>query len=60
MVKGRNRDNAWFAAIDKDWPALREAFEMWLSPNNFSPDGSQVESLSDLTKLVRVSSDPDL
>ncbi len=60
VVKGRNRDTAWFAAIDSEWPALREAFGVWLDPGNFRPDGSQVERLSDLTRLVRVRSDPTL
>ncbi|EAQ05099.1 Acetyltransferase [Pseudooceanicola batsensis HTCC2597] len=59
VVKGRNRDTAWFAVIDKDWAALREAFEFWLSPANFSDDGRQRERLGDLTRLVRVSSDPE-
>ncbi len=60
VVKGRNRDTAWFAAIDSEWPALREAFRVWLSPENFGPKGQQIERLSDLTKLVRVSADPTL
>lgn len=60
VVKGHNRDTAWFAAIDKDWPALREAFGVWLSPANFDADGQQKERLSDLTRLVRVTSDPAL
>ncbi|MBR9651005.1 GNAT family N-acetyltransferase [Thalassovita aquimarina] len=60
IVKGRNRDTAWFSATDKDWPALAEAFRVWLSPGNFDADGRQVESLSDLTALVRVASDPGL
>ena len=60
VVKGHNRDTAWFAAIDKEWPALKEAFEAWLSPNNFDPDGNQIERLGDLTGLVRAASDPTL
>lgn len=60
VIKGRNRDTAWFAATDKDWPALKEAFRVWLSPSNFDADGQQVERLGDLTRLVRVSSDPVL
>ena len=60
VVKGRNRDTAWFAAIDKDWPALKEAFEVWLAPQNFTLDGDQKERLGDLTALVRVTSDPVL
>lgn len=58
VVKGRNRDTAWFAAIDKDWPALHEAFSVWLSPSNFDAQQRQIERLSDLTRLVRVASDP--
>jgi len=60
VVKGRNRDTAWFAAIDSEWPALSEAFRVWLDPANFDADGRQIESLSNLTQLVRVASDPDL
>ncbi len=33
VVKGRNRDTAWFAVIDKEWPALREAYRAWLAPS---------------------------
>lgn len=58
VVKGRNRDTAWFAMIDKEWPALREAYQAWLSPANFTPHGKQRESLADLTQLVRAVSDP--
>jgi RimJ/RimL family protein N-acetyltransferase len=58
VVKGRNRDTAWFAAIDAEWPALKEAFKAWLRPENFGPDGQQMERLSDLTSLVRPGSDP--
>lgn len=58
VVKGRNRDTAWFAVTDKDWPALREAFDAWLAPSNFDASGRQKERLSDLTRLVRVTSDP--
>lgn len=60
VVKGRNRDTAWFATIDGEWAALNEAFKAWLSPSNFDPNGQQLERLSDLTQLVRVSSDPSL
>lgn len=60
VVKGRNRDTAWFAAIDKEWPALKEAFSAWLRPQNFDAEGRQLERLSDLTRLVRAASDPAL
>jgi hypothetical protein len=58
VVKGRNRDTAWFAAIEAEWPALKEAFEVWLSPANFDVHGQQRERLSDLTSLVRAAGDP--
>ena len=50
--KGRNRDTAWYAAIDKEWPALREAFERWLGPSNFDTEGRQRLSLSSLTRAA--------
>lgn len=60
VVKGRNRDTAWFAAIDTEWPALKEAFRAWLRPENFDASGVQKENLADLTGLVRAASDPSL
>lgn len=60
IVKGRNRDTAWFGIIDSEWPALEEAFQLWLSPANFDAQGQQRESLSDLTRLVRAADDPTL
>jgi RimJ/RimL family protein N-acetyltransferase len=50
--KGRNRDTAWYAAIDKDWPTLREAFLRWLDPSNFDEQGRQRTRLSALTAPV--------
>ena len=50
VVKGRNRDTAWFAIIDGEWPVLRAAFERWLDPGNFDETGRQRISLSSLTK----------
>ncbi len=58
VIKGRNRDTAWFSVIDSEWPALAEAYALWLSPANFDAKGRQRERLSDLTRLVRASSDP--
>ena len=60
VIKGRNRDTAWFAAIDSEWPALKEAFLAWLAPANFDAAGRQRERLGDLTRLVRVADDPAL
>jgi len=41
VVKGRNRDTAWYAITDDEWPQLREAYQRWLDPSNFDPDGAQ-------------------
>jgi RimJ/RimL family protein N-acetyltransferase len=52
LVKGRNRDTAWFSILDRDWPRLKAAFEHWLDPRNFDDDGKQKESLSSLTRPI--------
>lgn len=49
VYKGRNRDTAWYAVIDKDWPVLAAAFERWLDPANFDDAGRQRIRLSGLT-----------
>ncbi len=41
IVKGRSRDTAWFAMLDRDWPAIRAAYEAWLDPANFDAAGRQ-------------------
>jgi RimJ/RimL family protein N-acetyltransferase len=48
VVKGCNRDTAWFAITDVRWPALKAGFERWLDPANFDSDGNQLTRLSDL------------
>lgn len=48
VYKGRSRDTAWFSITDGEWPALRSAFEQWLSPDNFDEQGMQRQSLTDL------------
>ena len=45
----RNRDTAWYATIDSEWPQLEEAFVTWLAPDNFDDQGTQRLRLSDLT-----------
>jgi len=49
VAKSRNRDTAWYAVIDKEWRALKAAFETWLAPDNFDADGAQRQALSELT-----------
>jgi RimJ/RimL family protein N-acetyltransferase len=48
IVKGRNRDTAWYAIIDDDWATIRVGFESWLAPENFDHDGLQRRSLREL------------
>jgi RimJ/RimL family protein N-acetyltransferase len=54
VVKGRNRDTAWYAAIDREWPALDRAFQQWLDPANFDERGRQRTSLRTLTGPILV------
>jgi RimJ/RimL family protein N-acetyltransferase len=48
IVKGRNRDTAWFSMLDSEWPARKAAFEQWLDPANFDVEGRQKTPLSAL------------
>jgi RimJ/RimL family protein N-acetyltransferase len=45
IVKGRNRDTAWFSIIDKEWPAIDQAFRRWLAADNFDDSGRQRQAL---------------
>lgn len=48
IYRGRNRDTAWYAITDKEWPAIKAAFEAWLDPANFDGNGQQKRKLSEL------------
>jgi RimJ/RimL family protein N-acetyltransferase len=48
VVKGQNRDTAWFSILDNEWPARQAAFQRWLAPENFDKDGRQKTSLAAL------------
>jgi RimJ/RimL family protein N-acetyltransferase len=52
IVKGRNRDTAWFSMTDGEWPSRKAAFEAWLSPENFDENGRQRQSLVELRNSV--------
>ncbi len=52
MIKGCNRDTAWFSMLDSEWPKRKAAFERWLDPSNFDADGRQKVSLSALGREV--------
>lgn len=51
IVKGRNRDTAWFSMLDSEWPVRKANFERWLDPSNFDEDGRQKVALSTLNEL---------
>jgi RimJ/RimL family protein N-acetyltransferase len=45
IQKGKNRDTAWFAMLDGDWPRLKVEYERWLDPSNFDAAGRQKSKL---------------
>ena len=55
IIRGRNRDTAWFSIIDEEWPALKTAYERWLAPENFDAEGWQRTRLSELTAAALAS-----
>jgi RimJ/RimL family protein N-acetyltransferase len=52
VVKGENRDTAWYSMLDGEWPLLKVAFELWLDPANFDGKGKQNSTLADCRKKV--------
>ena len=48
VVKGRNRDTAWYSIVDAEWPVVKAGFETWLKPGNFDADGRQKAPLANL------------
>jgi len=48
IQRNRNRDTAWYAITEEDWPAIRTAFETWLADDNFDAEGKQIRSLGDI------------
>lgn len=55
VVKGENRDTAWFSLLDHEWPLCKEAFEAWLSADNFDDKGQQIDRLEDVRHQIAVS-----
>lgn len=53
VVKGENRDTAWFSMIDRDWPALRAGYEAWLNADNFDAEGRQKHRLGEMIAAAR-------
>jgi RimJ/RimL family protein N-acetyltransferase len=54
MIKGRNRDTAWYSITDGEWPSRRAAFEAWLSSENFDANGRQRRSLSKIRAGIEI------
>ena len=52
IVKGQNRDTAWFSMLDSEWPSRRAAFESWLDPANFDAEGCQRKSLAQFSGFL--------
>lgn len=57
VVRDHNRDSAWFACVDGEWPQLKTAYETWLDPTNFDDDGKQRQSLSAMTRPILVATE---
>jgi RimJ/RimL family protein N-acetyltransferase len=52
VAKGVNRDTAWYAMTDGDWPVVKQAFERWLRPENFDSKGQQIERLEAIREAI--------
>ncbi|KAL2832217.1 acyl-CoA N-acyltransferase [Aspergillus pseudoustus] len=48
VVKGANRDTAWFSILDREWGVVKEGLETWLKEENFDAEGKQVRSLDEI------------
>ena len=48
VIKGHNRDTAWFSMLDSEWPTIKTGFERWLDVANFDETGKQRQSLMQL------------
>lgn len=55
VVKGCNRDTAWFSILDSEWPQVRTAHGAWLSPSNFDGEGQQQSTLAECIERARAS-----
>jgi hypothetical protein len=52
IVKGENRDTAWFSMLDSEWPQRKRAFEAWLDPANVDASGRQHRPLRSFASTV--------
>ena len=52
VIKGKNRDTAWFAMLDRDWTLVSKMYESWLSSENFDANGNQIRSLGAIRQTL--------
>lgn len=52
MYKSRNRDTAWYAITEREWPDLEKMYQNWKQPDNFDADGREFKKLSELTSGI--------
>lgn len=52
VIRGRNRDTAWYSLLDSEWPGVRAATDSWLAPENFDAAGTQRTALSARTRAL--------
>lgn len=53
VAKGKNRDTAWYAMIDQDWPLIKSAMQAWLSDENFDENDLQIKRLEDMRETIQ-------
>jgi RimJ/RimL family protein N-acetyltransferase len=58
IVKGKNRDTAWFSIMDHEWRAIQANYEAWLADGNFDASGRAATSLGDANRQLRVTTPP--
>ncbi len=54
MYKSRNRDTAWYAITDREWPNLEKVYQIWRQPDNFDAEGRELKKLSELSSEILV------
>src|SRR5438552_4078976 len=52
IVKGQNRDTAWYSMLDSEWPERKARFERWLAPENFDESGKQKSPLAVISPFL--------
>ncbi|KAL1585074.1 hypothetical protein WHR41_06458 [Cladosporium halotolerans] len=53
VVKGANRDTAWFSMLDGEWPREKRVIEAWMGEGNFDEEGRQMRGLGEVREAER-------